>query len=91
MEPQRLLDYFTGNPRLRELCSQNGWPDPDTLRVSVERERPGELLCTVRFEELVVEGSGCCADRIECWGEFRLGLDAAGRITHAERVAGPPA
>jgi hypothetical protein len=88
MDRQALVDYFAQAPMLVEFCRQNGWPDPDSVRVEVVDEKPDAVLCNVRFEEVVMESTGCAADRIDCWGQCRLHLDPAGRVTRAEVVAG---
>lgn len=79
--------FFRVTPRLAELCSQNGWPDADTLRVQVVEHRDGEAVCNVSFDEILVEGAGCVAGRVACWGRFRLRLDPDGRVCEAQREA----
>lgn len=88
MDRRTLHDYFARTPRLAELCTQNGWPDPETLRVEVV-ERDGEaVLCSVSFEEVIMEGAGCVAGRIDCWGRYRVRRAADGGI-EAQLLAGP--
>lgn len=89
MRKEFLLDFFAGTSSLTAICTQNGWPDPETLRVNVLEQGPNELLCEVAFEEVIMEGSGCCAGRIECWGKYRVHLDASGSIIKADAVVGP--
>ena len=84
----RVRAYFAATPRLAELCNQNGWPDPETLAVEVVAQRPGELECNVAFEEVIMEGAGCIAGRLSCWGRYRLRLDPRGEVLDAELVAG---
>ena len=79
--------YFAQTPMLALLCSQNGWPDNDSLKVEVLEQTPEAAVCTVSFEEILMEGAGCVAGRVPCWGRFRLKLDTAGQVVHAEREA----
>ncbi|MHB8254032.1 MAG: hypothetical protein ACYDEV_10140 [Acidiferrobacter sp.] len=79
--------YFTQTPLLALLCSQNGWPDNDSLKVEVLERTSGTALCSVSFEEILVEGAGCVAGRVACWGRFRVEWDAAGCVTRALREA----
>lgn len=88
MDRRRLEHFFARTPRLAELCTQNGWPDPETLKVEL-LDRDGEAwLCSVSFEEVIMEGAGCVAGRIDCWGRYRVREAADGGID-AELVAGP--
>ena len=88
MDSDSLLNFFVFTADLTAICTQNGWPDPESLWVEVLERRTGELLCAVAFDEVVMEGSGCCAARVGCWGQYRVELDAAGNIARAEAVAG---
>lgn len=87
MDRRSLEDYFARTPRLAELCTQNGWPDPETLRIEVLDREGDALLCSVTFEEVIMEGAGCVAGRIDCWGRYRVRPAADGGID-AELVAG---
>ncbi len=88
MDSDSLLNFFACTADLTAVCTQNGWPDPASLHVEILEQRPGELLCAVAFEEVIMEGSGCCAGRIGCWGRYRVELNAAGTIARAEAVVG---
>ncbi len=88
MDRDFLLDFFASAPSLTTICTQNGWPDPETLRVEILEQKPGGLLCAVAFEEVIMEGSGCCAGRVDCWGKFRVMFDASGSVTRADLVVG---
>lgn len=66
-------------PELAGLCTQNGWIDSETLRFEVvEAGDPGVLL-RVWFEEIVMEGAGCVADRKPCFGRVRVMPGTEGR------------
>lgn len=80
--------YFSSSADIARLCTQNGWPDPASMHIDLLQQTDTEIVCAVRFDEVIMEGSGCEAGRIACWGQFRLHLDPCGEITAAELVAG---
>lgn len=86
MDKREVKEFFAKNNCLAQLCTQNGWPDTDTLQVNITETTPSELSCTVSFEEILMEGSGCVAGRIDCWGDFRISLDRRGEISGVRRA-----
>ncbi len=88
MDLQSLLEFFAKTPRLAELCTQNGWPDPETIKLSVIENKSDEALCAVSFDEVVMEGSGCEAGRVPCWGKIRLRFTPGGHVTATEIETG---
>jgi hypothetical protein len=80
MNLQAVRDYFATTPHLAELCSQNGWPEPESLRVEILKQTPTEVVCAVRFNEVIMEGAGCEAGRLACWGRYRLTFDTQGKV-----------
>lgn len=87
MELDRLNEFFGHPARLAPLCAQNGWADPETLRVDVVRRDGGELVCMVSFHEVVSDGDRTVR-RTPCWGQYRLALSDDGQVTDAEQIAG---
>ncbi len=83
MDMQPVTDFFETTPRLAELCTQNGWPDPETLKVELLEQTSDQLLCSVAFDEVIMEGAGCEAGRISCWGRYRVMLNAENKIIDA--------
>jgi len=67
-----LLQFLKRAPQLATLCSQNGWIDNDTLRFEVLECQDKEILLAVQFDEVVMEGSGCVADRKSCYGRVSV-------------------
>ncbi|MBL1292773.1 MAG: hypothetical protein COB61_002770 [Thiotrichales bacterium] len=67
------------------LCSQNGWIDSDTVSYDVIDHSEGKVKLKVRFEEIVMEGSGCVAARIACYGY--VDVEYAKGIEHAQITA----
>lgn len=94
MNLQAIKEFFSKTPKLAELCSQNGWPDPDSLKIDVVEQSPAdpadanELLCAIAFDEVIMEGSGCEAGRIACWGRYRLKLHQQGHVMDAALESG---
>jgi hypothetical protein len=76
--PDPVLDLLRRAPQLAGLCTQNGWIDNDTLVYEVLADQPGRLLLAVQFEEIVMEGAGCVADRKACYGRVEVIVTAAG-------------
>jgi hypothetical protein len=44
------------------------------------------VLLAVTFEEVIMEGAGCIAGRVPCYGRVRVRLDARGRIESIQVV-----
>ncbi len=85
MDQSAIDRFFVQTPLLASLCTQNGWPDSDSLKVEVLERTVAGVVCAVSFDEILVEGAGCVAGRVPCWGRFRLDVDPAGQVVHAER------
>lgn len=83
------IDEYLRNCRdLNRLCTQNGWIDNDSLRVDVLDWGQNSVLASVNFQEIVMEASGCMADRVACYGRIRLHLDVAGAVTGMDILHG---
>lgn len=80
----KLQEYLTTCRELTRFCTQNGWIDNDTLRVDVLEHDARALVAAVTFEEVVMEGSGCVADRVSCYGRVRVTLDPKGDVQRME-------
>ncbi len=76
MNNHRLRSVFSTTPILSQLCTQNGWLDPETIEIETLRHEEDQVLCSVTFNEILMEGSVCIAGRVSCWGRFRVQLDA---------------
>lgn len=85
MDQSAIDRFFIETPMLASLCRQNGWPDSDSLKVDVLERTASTVLCAVSFDEILMEGAGCVAGRVPCWGRFRLNVDSAGSVVYAER------
>ncbi len=57
---------------LSELCSQNGWIDSDTVGYETKQRTENSLIISVQFEEILMEGAGCVAGRVSCYGTAEL-------------------
>ncbi len=87
MDQSAIDRFFIQTPMLASLCTQNGWPDSDSLKIDVLDQTASTVVCAVSFDEILMEGAGCVAGRVPCWGRFRLDVDSTGRVVHAERDA----
>jgi hypothetical protein len=78
--------YLKSSRELSKLCSQNGWIDNETLRYELMEQDNTHAIVNVTFDEVIMEGSGCVADRISCYGKMRLTLDNNGRVEKSEFI-----
>lgn len=76
----RLHEYLLSCRELSQLCSQNGWIDNDTLEYEVLSDSPEAVVANVCFEEVIMEGAGCIADRISRYGKVRARLNENGEV-----------
>lgn len=83
MDMKSVDNFFQTTPRLTELCTQNGWPDPQSLHVDLLAQTADELSCSVTFDEVIMEGAGCEAGRVPCWGRYRVKLNPQNKIIDA--------
>jgi len=79
-------EYLKSSRELAQLCSQNGWIDNETLRYELTEQDNSHAVVNVTFDEVIMEGSGCVADRISCYGKLRLTLDTNGQVETSEFV-----
>ncbi len=73
-------DYLRSCRELSALCSQNGWIDNDTLQVQILGRRANQVTAAVQFDEVIMEGAGCIAGRIPCFGQVQMHLDGDGNV-----------
>ena len=76
----KLVEYLYQCREINALCTQNGWIDSDTLRVDILEKNGPSILAAVTFEEIVMEGAGCVADRVSCYGRVRAKLSENGDV-----------
>ena len=76
----KLGEYLATCRELSRFCSQNGWIDNDTVRIDVLERDGASLVAAVNFEEVLMEGSGCIAGRVSCYGRIRVTLDEQGDV-----------
>jgi hypothetical protein len=79
-------EYLKSARELSTLCSQNGWIDNETLRYELMEQDDTHAVVNVTFDEVVMEGSGCVADRVSCYGKLRLTLDNSGQVENSEFI-----
>lgn len=84
--PLPVDEWMRTNTLISGFCTQNGWIDDDTVRWEMGPEDHGWRRVNVHFNELVMEGSGCVADSVSCFGQVDLRLDAQGRVVEARAV-----
>lgn len=86
MKAQSIQDWLRTSTLINRFCTQNGWIDDDSVHYEVSSEHEDWRRINVYFTELVMEGSGCIAGRVDCFGQVDLRLDGAGRVIEARTV-----
>lgn len=79
-------EYLKSTPKLAQLCSQNGWIDNETLNYELMEQGDDQAVVNVTFDEVIMEGSGCVAGRISCYGKMRLTLGDSGQVENSEII-----
>jgi hypothetical protein len=80
----KISEYLHSCRKLVRFCSQNGLIDNKTLRHSILELEDGAVIVMIEFEEIVMEGSGCIAARVSCYGQMRIYLDNEGEVLGSE-------
>ena len=83
---QNIVEFLRHSRELGNFCTQNGWIDDDSVEYEVLEDWSDWSdwsLIGVRFTEIVMEGSGCVADRVSCYGRLRLRFDNNGYVETA--------
>lgn len=82
----QVAHWLHHTPMVARFCTQNGWVDADTLRYEIRERSDERLRVNVHFTEIVMEGAGCVAARVECFGQIELELGPRGEILGARVV-----
>jgi len=80
----KIFEYLRSCRKLVRFCSQNGWIDNETLRFDILELEDGAVIAAIEFEEIVMEGSGCVAAKVSCYGRMRIYLDDDGEVQGSE-------
>ncbi len=83
---QTIRDYLLNCRELNRLCRQNGWIDNETLHFEIANSNTEEATVAVWFTEIIMEGAGRMADRLERFGKLRLQFDSKGAIRSASQI-----
>lgn len=81
-----LADWLGHTPLLSRFCTQNGWVDTDSLRYEVRDRDGARARINVHFVEIVMEGAGCVAGRVECFGQLDIETGPEGEVVGAKIV-----
>jgi hypothetical protein len=80
----RVLQHLAACTEINALCTQNGWIDDETVVLDVVARGPDHLVASVEFEEIVMEGAGCVAGRIPCYGRVKASFAPTGEVNGIE-------
>ena len=64
--------FLLRTPALSRFCTQNGWIDDDTLWFEIRDRDAQKLQVNVHFDEIIVKGAGCVANRVACFGRIAI-------------------
>lgn len=81
-----ISNYLSNCRVINAFCTQNGWIDSDSLEYEIQERNAKSVVVSVKFTEVIMEGSGCVADRIACFGKLKLDLDHEGKVTGASTL-----
>jgi hypothetical protein len=76
--------WLKTNTLISRFCSQNGWIDDGTLRYEIRGRDDHRVRVNVYFTEVIMEGSGCVADRVERFGQVDLEVDDQDKVIDAK-------
>jgi hypothetical protein len=76
--------YLRSCHELSRFCSRNGWIDNSSLRYTIVWQNENEVHVNIEFDEMLMEGAGCLAERVCCCGQMRLLLDRFGRVLRSD-------
>jgi len=76
----QIKEFLETCRELSQLTTQNGWIDNDSLKFNLLTQNEDNLLVEVYFDEIIMEGSGCVAGKVNCYGRVRLLLGQNGEI-----------
>jgi len=71
---------------LNVFCTQNGWIDNESLWFEIRESANDDVVVAVGFVEVIMEESGCVANRRECFGKLRLFLASDGPVKSAKVI-----
>jgi hypothetical protein len=78
--PDPIKDYLQHCREITAFCTQNGWIDNDSVKYEVLGSDENAAIISVEFLEILMEGSGCVADKVSCHGRLRLIFDNEGCV-----------
>lgn len=78
-----LLAYLQQSPVLTAFCRQNGWIDNASLQYEIKQRDTKQLRVAVQFDEVIMEGAGCVAGTLPCFGELQIWLGADNEVVAA--------
>ena len=70
-----ILTYLKQCKQINQFCTQNGWIDNDSISFEIKEEDSSEMMINVTFNEIIMEGAGCIAGNIACFGQLKLKIE----------------
>jgi hypothetical protein len=75
--------YLLTCRELNNFCTQNGWIDNETLSFDIIEQTDDYTIVSLQFKEIIMEGAGCIASPVACFGKLKLFFDETGQVKSA--------
>lgn len=75
-----IATYLLTCRALNSFCTQNGWINNETLSFEVLEQADDYALISLQFKEIIMEGAGCIASPVACFGQLKLFFDEKGQV-----------
>ena len=85
-----IRQYLCRSRELTQLCTQNGWIENDSIEYETLAQSGSNITLAVAFDEVIMEGAGCIANRARCYGRMELMLAEDGQVVSGRVLAGIP-
>ncbi len=72
LSDNQIEDLLVSRRELAALCSQNGWIDSASISYEVIEQADQYFILNVSFTEIIMQGAGCIAGRIACYGQVKI-------------------
>lgn len=83
---QTIQTYLLTCRELNTFCTQNGWIDDETVTFDIVEQTQDYAIISVQFKEIIMEGAGCIASPVACFGQLQLFFDKTGQVTSAKQL-----
>ena len=72
--------YLLTCQEITAFCTQNGWIDNESLEFEIVEQQNNNIIISVKFDEIIMEGAGCIANHVSCFGKLLIIFNKVGEI-----------